>query len=321
MAVRIDIRPRITLREERSAPRRRFQLPPLTLPAVGYWAAMAALTYFFAGLGDKSFDSARAAASEVVDRAPPEPLRAEAPEPPTPPLAATTASAEPEPAPVALEQPAEPEAETEPERDNRRTLSSTLAGRTEERASVEREREHEPAPEQPLARLDEPAPRLTFPEFTDSSAPTRRERASDGPRLDGLFERRADEPGSAPPPATAPETERSESRALPSCEAAVARNNETIELGAPRGPADITREAYASILQNGSYLSGCAIPDRTVFEICAAVRDGRAVGVTVSSSPPSASLNACVRRAVSRLKFPSNPRLDVTHTRFDAARR
>jgi hypothetical protein len=91
--------------------------------------------------------------------------------------------------------------------------------------------------------------------------------------------------------------------------------------GAAGAPADITREAYASILQNGRYLSACSIPDRTVFEICAAVKDGRAVGITIVSSPASPELNACVRKAVARLKFPQNSRLDVTHTRFDAVRR
>jgi eukaryotic-like serine/threonine-protein kinase len=58
-----------------------------------------------------------------------------------------------------------------------------------------------------------------------------------------------------------------------------------------------------------------------VFEVCAAVKDGRAIGITVVSTPPSAQLNSCVRRAVAHLKFPQNSRMDVTHTRFDAARR
>jgi hypothetical protein len=106
-----------------------------------------------------------------------------------------------------------------------------------------------------------------------------------------------------------------------SCEAAIARNQEEMTIGGARGPADITRDAYAAILENGRYLSGCSIPERSVFEICAAVRDGRAVGITVTSNPRSPGLESCVRRAVSRLKFPSNSRLDVTHTRFDAARR
>jgi hypothetical protein len=137
-----------------------------------------------------------------------------------------------------------------------------------------------------------------------------------------LFERRQNPLDDVElPPDKPPETPRDAPTSVSSCEAAIARNNEQINIGGARGPADVTREQYAGILQNGRYLAGCSIPDRTVFEICAAVRDGRAIGITVTSSPANASLNRCVRRAVSSLKFPSNPRLDVTHTRFDAARR
>ena len=162
---------------------------------------------------------------------------------------------------------------------------------------------------------------MSFPEFTDSSRPKPRERAADGPRIDSLFERADERPSKEPtndavaPPESAPAPV-----AVSSCEAAIARNNEQLTIGGARGPADITREAYAGILQNGRYLSGCSIPDRTVFEVCAAVKDGRTVGITVASSPPSAALNACVRNAVARLKFPQNSRLDVTHTRFDAVK-
>jgi hypothetical protein len=42
--------------------------------------------------------------------------------------------------------------------------------------------------------------------------------------------------------------------------------------------------------------------------------------VTVTTKPRDASVSACVRRAVTRLSFPTNPRLDVTRTRFDALR-
>ncbi len=45
------------------------------------------------------------------------------------------------------------------------------------------------------------------------------------------------------------------------------------------------------------------------------------MGVTVVTNPPSAALEACVRGRVAGLTFPSSERLDVTHTRFDAAAR
>jgi hypothetical protein len=162
---------------------------------------------------------------------------------------------------------------------------------------------------------------LSFPEFTDSSPAKARERAADGPRIDSLFERSQERPSKDTTDAVAPPESAPAPVAVSSCEAAIARNNEQLTIGAARGPADITREAYASILQNGRYLAACSIPDRTVFEICAAVKDGRAVGITITSNPASPALNACVRSAVARLKFPQNSRLDVTHTRFDATKR
>jgi hypothetical protein len=103
-----------------------------------------------------------------------------------------------------------------------------------------------------------------------------------------------------------------------SCEAAAASASDEMDLTkSERGAPDITRDAYASILDNGRYLSGCRIPSSVRFEICAAVRDGRAVGVTVTTTPRNASVAACVRAAVSRLSFPVSPRLDVTRTRFE----
>ncbi len=163
---------------------------------------------------------------------------------------------------------------------------------------------------------------LSFPEFTDSARPEPREHAADGPRIDSLFEKSSERPGAArdaPPPAP-PESDPDASPVLSSCEAAIARNNEQVTIGGPRGAADVSREAYASILQNGRYLASCSIPEHSVFEICAAVKNGRAVGITVVSSPANASVNACVRSAVAHLKFPQNQRLDVTHTRFDAVK-
>lgn len=279
------------------------------LPAVCYWLGMAWLTYFFVHLPEAPHASASPTESPPPSRPLPERTErledhaaaATAVAPPTEEEEAQSAApadavllGEPEPA---LPQP------------------SDAAGPADT-----------PAPRRSATRAEPadapPASRVPFPDFTDSSPPPRRERASDGPRIDGLLPSLAAEPGAT---AVAPAAPTSGSRdvrgTLLSCEAAIARNDETIELGAPRGPADITREAYAAVLQDGSYLSSCSIPRKTVFEICAAVRDGRAVGVTVTSSPTSPSLNACVRRAVSQLDFPPNPRLDVTHTRFEAQQR
>lgn len=317
VAVRLAIRPRLQLSPEPpAASRKRPRLPSFALPAAGYWLVMAGLTYVFAHLGPNPLEQAFAAereehllqaplASPASEPEPP-PSEAVAPElppvappPPSAELAGDTTIEEPDPQPIAP---------TEPADEGRRPL-----------ARVEPPRPSEPAFREPLSLPQLPAP--SFPEFTDSSHPKPRERAADGPRIDGLFERR-EEPvppalDSAAPSQAKPEPR----RPLISCEAAVARNNEQLDIGAPRGPADITREAYASILQNGRYLADCRVPERTVVEICAAVKQGRAVGITVVTNPARPALEACVRGRVAGLTFPNNERLDVTHTRFDAATR
>ncbi len=313
VAVHLDIRPRLTFpTEPRAAVRRRWRLPPLALPAVGYWLAMAGLTYAFTQLGPSPLDphAEQPAPHARLVQLPTEPEIVTPPTPPATELAPAVAETAP---------PSEPEGDaiaavpSEQKQGNRDT-------RTPGRREIfwgSKEDEAPPTPGEP------PQLAWDFPEFTDSSRPARRERAADGPRIDGLFEkadeRTSDDSASdAGPP---PESGRALPAAVTSCEAAIARNNEQLTIGAARGAHDITREAYAGILQNGRYLSGCVIPDRTVFEICAAVRDGRAVGITIVSSPASPKLDACVRSAVERLKFPQNSRLDVTHTRFDSVRR
>jgi hypothetical protein len=91
-----------------------------------------------------------------------------------------------------------------------------------------------------------------------------------------------------------------------------------MDMTAARGAPDITRGAYASTLERGGYLAPCGVPDSMALEVCAAVRDGRAVGITVVTRPSDGRVRACVRNAVAALPFPKSPRLDVTRTRFDA---
>ena len=111
-----------------------------------------------------------------------------------------------------------------------------------------------------------------------------------------------------------------QARSLPSCESAAATANQTIDLGSARGAPDLTRDAFASVLEHGAYLTRCAIPSRTAVELCAVVRDGTVVGVTVTTEPPDTAVNACVRRAVTTLRFPRSSQLDITRTRFEPVR-
>jgi len=101
-----------------------------------------------------------------------------------------------------------------------------------------------------------------------------------------------------------------------SCEGAQAAYVEEMSIGGPKGQADLTAGQYGSILNSGSYFSHCGIPDSMKLSICAAVQNGRAVGVSITTSPRDAGKSSCVASAVRRLSFPSHPKLDVTRTSF-----
>ncbi len=101
-----------------------------------------------------------------------------------------------------------------------------------------------------------------------------------------------------------------------SCEAAQASYVEEMSVGGPRGQADITGGQYAAILNRGSYFAHCGASESAAISICAAVQNGRAVGVTVVMNPRNRGVEGCIAAGVRGLGFPSNPKLDVTHTSF-----
>ncbi len=101
-----------------------------------------------------------------------------------------------------------------------------------------------------------------------------------------------------------------------SCESAQNAYVEEMNIGGPRGQADITAGQYGNILNRGSYFAHCGVPNSTGLSICAAVQNGRAVGVTVVARPRSRGVESCVAAAVRGLSFPSHPKLDVTRTTF-----
>lgn len=100
-----------------------------------------------------------------------------------------------------------------------------------------------------------------------------------------------------------------------SCEGAQAKYVEEMKMG-EKGQADLTAGQFASVLNNGSYLNSCGVPASTEVSICAAVQNGRAVGVTVTMNPSNPGAASCVAGRVRGLSFPSNPKLDIARTTF-----
>jgi len=101
-----------------------------------------------------------------------------------------------------------------------------------------------------------------------------------------------------------------------SCEAAQSAYVEEMNVGGPRGQADITAGQYGSVLNRGTYFGHCGVPESMNVNICAAVQNGRAVGVTVVTKPRDRRAESCVAASVRGLSFPSHPKLDVTRTQF-----
>jgi hypothetical protein len=101
-----------------------------------------------------------------------------------------------------------------------------------------------------------------------------------------------------------------------SCEAAQSAYVEEMNVGGPRGQADITGGQYGAVLNRGGYFAHCGVPDDMSLDICAAVQNGRAVGVTVRTQPSNGRVASCVAAGVRGLSFPSHPKLDVTRTHF-----
>jgi hypothetical protein len=101
-----------------------------------------------------------------------------------------------------------------------------------------------------------------------------------------------------------------------SCEQARARYIEEINVGGAKGQADLTAGQFAGVLNNGAYIVACGTPQSMHVTVCAAVQNGRAVGVTVTTDPSDGRIASCIASRVRGMSFPSNPKLDVATTRF-----
>jgi len=301
MPLEFALRPRFDL--ERRPRRRRLswlRLPPLVLPISVYWLTIAGGTYALiqSFAGEASGQSAQTVAQSgqsvaVADeRVVTQPLHiADVVMGDAEPLATTSPGVTA--LPPAVDAPAKrSSAASEPEREN---TQQALASRIAERDLVRRE-----PPRVVQRELSAPPAVATRSELSEQPAPLRRELSGEVPH---------------------DATSRVEAQpvSLPSCESAAATANQAVDLRSARGAPDLTRDAFAAVLENGSYLNRCEIPGRTALEICAAVQAGKVVGVSVTTAPPNAAINACVRRAVAGLRFPRNSQLDVTRTHFAPA--
>lgn len=76
--------------------------------------------------------------------------------------------------------------------------------------------------------------------------------------------------------------------------------------------------SFSAILNEGAFLTSCKSPPSTAVKICAAIRRGHALGVTVTTTPGDERLSTCIGKEIQSIDFPASPRLDVASTVFRA---
>jgi hypothetical protein len=100
-----------------------------------------------------------------------------------------------------------------------------------------------------------------------------------------------------------------------SFEAALNSNNEQITMGQNSGP-DLTNAQLSAPLKNGTFLGSCGAPDSMKVTVKAAIKMGRAVGVSVYTTPPNPAVSSCIDRHVRGLGWPANPKMDFVTTQY-----
>jgi hypothetical protein len=101
-----------------------------------------------------------------------------------------------------------------------------------------------------------------------------------------------------------------------SYEAVLNGNNEQMAIGQAPMAADLTDAQLSAPLRHASFVVSCGAPDEMKVTVRVAVRMGRAVGVTVATSPPSGGVSACVDRAVRGLRWAESVKTDFVTTTY-----
>lgn len=100
-----------------------------------------------------------------------------------------------------------------------------------------------------------------------------------------------------------------------SYEQARASYNQEITMGG-KGVPDLTNAQLEAPMKSVSFISGCGAPEGMRVTVKVAVKDGRAVGVSVSTNPSNATVAACVDRHVRALSWPRNAKMDFLTTSY-----
>jgi len=101
----------------------------------------------------------------------------------------------------------------------------------------------------------------------------------------------------------------------PSYETAIAGNNLNLAPGTKEAP-DLTDAELAGPMRDGLFLDDCGVPSSTHVTVKVAIRNGRAVGISVYPVPSSPAIAGCVERHVRALQWPPSAKMDSFMTTY-----
>ncbi len=101
-----------------------------------------------------------------------------------------------------------------------------------------------------------------------------------------------------------------------SCERAAEENPQTLDLAKRDGGRDLTDDELGGPMRSSRFFAHCDLKEAENAEICAAIRGGRPLGVSVAVSPSNKRAAACIDRAARKLRFPASEKLDVVRQKF-----
>jgi hypothetical protein len=84
----------------------------------------------------------------------------------------------------------------------------------------------------------------------------------------------------------------------------------------PSHQPELSNAQLSAPLLNPSLITRCGVPDAMSVKIQVAVKMGRALGVTVTTSPPHPAISACIDRSVRHLQWPVSTKTDFVTTTY-----
>jgi hypothetical protein len=97
-----------------------------------------------------------------------------------------------------------------------------------------------------------------------------------------------------------------------SYEEAISKNVQEVAIGGGSGAPDLTDDQLKGPINARvpGILASCGVPESTKLTIKVAIKQGRAVGVTVITNPPNPGAAGCVDRGVRGIGWPANAKMD-----------